>query len=735
MRPDALGLWWRDEPVVKQLKEPKPKRTPPEPVWLRPDYLPGLEEAMRFDVHVMSDAELWQARVNNEKLLFDVESYWNYFLVTFRSFHTGSIVYFEMGADGSIPREKLNWILNNFTLVGFNSENYDLPMLALAVAGKSCAQIKAATNKIIKEEWRPYEVLKSYKVKQLKEVDHIDLIEVAPLQASLKIYGGRLHVPKMQDLPFEPETILSPEQMAIVRWYNINDLTQTGFLYHALQEQIALRESMSIRYGIDLRSHSDAQVAEAVISHELTKINHSRPQKPVIHPGTSYYYRVPHFIQYETNLMNSALDIVRSAKFIVEEHGGVGLPKEIAKLQLQIGDNRYTMGIGGLHSTETKVSLLSGPDMLIVDRDVTSYYPRIILNQQLYPSHLGPAFLRVYKPLVDQRVAAKEAGNKVEADSLKIVVNGSFGKLGSKYSILYSPDLLIQVTITGQLALLMLIEMLELRGIRVISANTDGVVIACPKARHAELNYYIKEWERRTNFETEETQYLAYYGRDVNNYIAVKKKQDKETKQWLDKPDGVKAKGAYSNPWNDPKQALFRLHKNPVTTVCIEAVEALLTKNVPVADTIRNCKDIRKFISVRKVKGGAVKVWEKKPPPEHNTKEELVTLAGFRPFEGDTWLHKDDADTAAMSLADAYKLSLDMLAVPTMTEYLGVGIRWYYAVNQTGEMVYASSGNKVPRSDGAKPLLVLPDQFPEDVDFDWYEKEAGSILQDIAYST
>jgi hypothetical protein len=104
-------------------------------------------------------------------------------------------------------------------------------------------------------------------------------------------------------------------------------------------------------------------------------------------------------------------------------------------------------------------------------------------------------------------------------------------------------------------------------------------------------------------------------------------------------------------------------------------VEALLTKNVPVADTIRSCKDIRKFISVRKVKGGAVK----------------------------------------------------------NGEYLGVAIRWYYATEQTGEMVYASSGNKVPRSDGAKALLELPEQFPEDVDFDWYESEANSILRDIAY--
>ncbi|KKS65278.1 MAG: hypothetical protein UV34_C0020G0001, partial [Parcubacteria group bacterium GW2011_GWB1_42_6] len=42
---------------------------------------------------------------------------------------------------------------------------------------------------------------------------------------------------------------------------------------------------------------------------------------------------------------------------------------------------------------------------------------------------------------------------------------------------------MIQVTITGQLALLMLIERLELCGVPVISANTDGLVVECPRDR------------------------------------------------------------------------------------------------------------------------------------------------------------------------------------------------------------------------------------------------------------
>lgn len=679
MRADALGLWWRDEPPVKVTKEVV-KRTPPEPVWLRPDYLPGLEDALRFNVHVMSDADIAEARLRRDKLLFDVEAYWNYFLISFASFTTGSIVYFEMAPGHELTpydRQKLEWIMRNFTIVGFNSWGYDLPMAAMAISGCTCEQIKTATNRIILEEWRPTDVLKQFKVRPLKNIDHIDLIEVAPLQASLKIYGGRLHAPRMQDLPFHPETHLSPNQMAIVRWYNVNDLVQTGFLLESLREQIELRETLGQEYDVDLRSKSDAQIAEAVIGHELWRLDGSRPQKPTIDPGTVYRYKVPRFLSYQSPLMNWALDVVRNAKFIVEHHGSVGMPPEIGNLHLKIGNNTYRMGIGGLHSSETTSAHIADANTIIVDRDVTSYYPQIILNQQLYPQHLGPQFLRVYERIVQRRVAAKAAGLKVMADSLKITVNGSFGKLGSKWSILYSPDLLIQVTITGQLALLMLIERLEIRGIEVISANTDGVVIKCPKERQQELELVIDGWEVDTGFTTEETRYLAYYARDVNNYIAVKSKQDKQTKQWLNQPDGVKSKGAYNNPWNDPKMGIFRLHKNPMTTVCLDAVEMLLTKNVAIADTIRACKDVKKFVCVRKVKGGAVK----------------------------------------------------------NGEYLGASIRWYYALNQEGEMVYAKSGNKVPRSDGAKPLMQLPPQLPDDVDYEWYIQEAQSILQDIGYLT
>lgn len=730
-RADREGFFWNDIPPPKPEKAEKAKRTPPAPTWLDPSYLPGLDEARRFPVHVMNDSELARACAAREELVADVECYANYFLVVFTSMKTGHVYVLDMIyglTELNIPM--LVWILQSFTTTGFNSNSYDLTMLYLAAAGKNCQQLKTCSDKIILEEMQGRDVLREQKVKAIK-CDHIDLIEVAPLRASLKTYAGRLHAPKMQDLPFHPNTILSHDQITITRWYCVNDTANTAFLRECLREHIDLRYTLSKEYDVDLRSKSDAQIAEAVIGAELTRILGQRPQRPTIPIGTSYRYKVPHFIKYKSPLMQWALNIVANANFVVDETGSVGMPEEIKALKLDINGSVYRMGIGGLHSSESTVAHFTDAQNILIDKDVTSYYPYIILNQGLAPSHLGPAFLRVYRTIVERRVKAKNDGNKVVADSLKIVINGSFGKLGSKWSILYAPDLLIQTTITGQLSLLMFIEMLELRGIHVVSANTDGIVIKCPRNMLHVLEEVTKEWEAATSFNTEETRYMALFSRDVNNYIAIKQKQDKVTKAWIEQPDGTKNKGAYANPWASKKNPAERLHKNPTATICVEAVEKYLIDHIPVEQTIRVANDITKFVSVRTVKGGAVKVWDRLPPPPHATEEELIRMAGFTEITKDAWVKEGQSHSSARYTRDAYKIAVDELSPPPATEYVGKTVRWYYSSNAPGELVYAGSGNRVPRSEGAQPLMVLPDQFPADVDHEWYETEAYRILKDI----
>ncbi|QXN72437.1 DNA polymerase [Rhodobacter phage RcThunderbird] len=636
-------------------------------------------------VEYMTDAELAETPTGSV-FVYDIECYRNFFYIAFKCIKTNKVVDFEISPDCNMNRDKLRFMLWRYCFVGFNSKKYDIYMLLRALNDPFVTneQLKDMSDDIIKNELFGFAVEKKYKI-DVPNVNHIDLIEVAPLSASLKTYGGRLHCERMQDLPFPEWQLLTQEEAQFVKNYCANDLDVTALMLFELREQLSLRDEMSKEYNIDLRSKSDAQVAEAVIGKEIAKLAGAYPRKPTIHADSMFRYHVPDYVKFKTPELQAAVEAIGAAYFKLGATGeplwpdGLGVQernksgKLVWTIKIKIGDTTYKMGMGGLHSQEKSVCHIATPDVIISDHDVESYYPRIILNQGLYPSHLGPAFLQVYETLVNRRVAAKRSGDKITADSLKITINGSFGKLGSKYSILYAPDLLLQTTISGQLTLLMFIEKFEMNGIPVISANTDGIVVKARKDQIALRDALIKEFEAETRFVTEETRYLAVYSRDINNYIAVKQKQEKETKAWLNEPDGCKFKGAYSNPWADPKSAIFRFHKNPEVTICIEAAAAYLTKGTPIEETITNDRDIRKFVKVRNVKGGG---------------------------------QKDGV-------------------------YLGKVVRWYYAEGDMTAIHYVGSGNKVPTSEGGSPIMDIPKNFPNDVNFNWYIKETAKILTEI----
>jgi hypothetical protein len=543
-------------------------------------------------------------------------------------------------------------MLKKYTTIGFNSNHYDLPLLGIALSENStCEMIKEASDKIIIGNLKWWDIEREYRVGR-PVCDHIDLIEVAPGIAGLKIYGGRLHCQKMQDLPIDPSASIAEADRTTIRTYCGNDLEVTEALYRKLEPAIALRIKMGREYGLDLRSKSDAQIAEAVITQSVSLKLKTKLDRPRIPSGTTYHYAPPPWMSFHHAELRQLLADVLTAEFTIKSNGQVKEPAVLDKRTVRLGNSVYRLGIGGLHSSEEHIAHIADDEHVLIDRDVESYYPNIILRLGLAPEQMGTAFLDVYADILARRLDAKYRGDKVTNDALKICVNGSYGKLGSMWSALYSPNLMIQVTVTGQLALLMLIESLEQVGIPVVSANTDGVVIHCPKAMVGECDYLVWEWEQVTGFKTEETRYRALYSESVNSYIALKEK------------GGAKLKGPY---------AQGGLAKNPVNQICVDAVLAWLDNGTPLMSTIRECRDITKFITVRKVAGGA---------------------------------EKDG-------------------------QYLGRAVRWYQVIHCPGPITYKTNGNAVSKSEGGRPLMELPATFPNDVDYVWYEREAMTILQRI----
>ena len=636
----------------------------------------------------------------------DTETWSNYFLIMFRKLSTGEVIYFDKFEDGTLNRQNILHILNKYTIITFNGLKYDQVMIEAACQGFSTKALKKISDFLIVGKDgkgnQPWQARKRFGVGAL-QIDQIDLIEVAPLKASLNIYAGRIHSPFLEDLTFPPEYIVKEKDLPRIRKYCGKDNFNTELLFKQLEGEIELRIKMSKEYGIDLRSKSDAQIAEAVIKHEIREKTGSEPKRPKIKEGTEFLYKAPDNLEFETPVLQNLFKRFTSNPIVIDSSGYTSLDFEYEQNKTKniddfyefikqakkptkerwnkaiksegeagslikwlkflrkkqhkfvIGSTKYTAGIGGLHSCEKSIRHVGNENIILRDYDVASFYPRIILNNKLTPEHIGETFLHVYDALVEQRLKDKKIG---QGDKLKIVINGSFGKLGSKWSCLYAPDLMAQVTITGQLSLLMLIERLELARIPIVSANTDGIVVKMKKDQEELCNSIVEDWEFDTEYKMESTDYASLNSRDVNCYIGVKK-------------DGVKGKGAYA----DQRDHHYKLRSNPGNDICSEAVRTFLQHDIPVEETINACDDITKFLTLRTVNGSAVK-------------DGVI---------------------------------------------IGKAIRWYYGSKEMDAIFYNTNGNTVPKSQGGVPLMDLPKTFPTDVDFPWYINEAKRILKDIGY--
>jgi hypothetical protein len=627
--------------------------------------------------------------VSKPEAVIDTECYRNYWLCmleTGEDLEIWNSAYYSRTVPVSETqwRNELHALLQRYCLITFNGINYDMPLITMALEGASTDALKNASDAIIVQG------LKHWEIARVPDwIDHIDLFDVAPGQGSLKAYAAKMHSKRLQDMPIEPHAIIGlAERHALREYCWLGDLPATRDLFNTFPAQLELRREMSREYGIDLRSKSDAQIAEAVMKALLP----FKVQRPGVAYGSKFFYRPPEWLTFRSL---DVLALLARCPFTIGDTGSPVMSAELENTIIRIGSGAYQMGSGGLHSTESCVTHVASDQYVISDHDVASYYPSLIIRTGIFPQQIGPIFLQIYEDWFTRRITAKHAGNKKTANSLKTLLNGTFGKLGSPWSIFYAPSEMIQVTITGQLALLMLIERLHAVGIEVLQANTDGIVLKTHRAQLAVRDAVIKLWERQTGLVTEEAKYRLLASRDVNSYVAIK--EDGE----------AKCKGAYAAPEPGPSG-----WPNPTGQVSVDAAVAYLRDATPVAETVRACRDVRQFVHVKKVTGGGSFC-------PAGTLQKRTTQKAMREVCGD--LSKED-------LFPAYEYA--MACEEARRQYLGKVVRWYYA--KTGPTcIVTPKGGLVSRTEGCRPLMQLDGDMPDDVDYDWYIREAESMLKDM----
>lgn len=583
--------------------------------------------------------------------VFDVETLPNRTLFCAMNVDTGERFDLWRHAEGAPAQLRTFLLQQDATFVGFNNREFDNVIVAAFCSSRTELEMKRIADDLIVNRLAPWRATTKYMLPEVK-FDWIDLIEVAPSFVGLKAYGARMHMPKLQDMPIGHDEYITAEQEPVLLEYCRNDLATTAELLRRLESELLLRVEMSRRYGVDMRSKSDSQMAEQAY---ITSMGLQRKDNEV---PEQIGYRKPEFLSFTTPHLQELLERVSAHTFQMNKATGhVVLPDFLGSETVRFNAGEYQLGVGGIHSVHDRQVCHVAGDDIICDLDAASFYPSIILECGFAPSGLGQKFVDEYRKIYERRLEAKRTGDKVTDATLKISLNGTFGKLASRYSVLYAPDLMLAVTLTGQFTLLMLIERLEAVGVTTLSANTDGLALRYSRSLQGEVQRVVDEFSRLSKFVFEFTPYRVLAMKDVNNYIAVK-------------PDrSLKVKGIY---------APLSLKKNPTAQVAADAVGQWLAHGRSLQETIRNAP-FQDFISARNVTGGGQQFGQK----------------------------------------------------------LGRVVRWYQSNADALEPIYyTKNNNKVPKTDGARACMDVGDwaTHPQDLDYDWYLREAIKIAVAVGCS-
>lgn len=370
--------------------------------------------------------------------------------------------------------------------------------------------------------------------------------------------------------------------------YCINDVgsTKALFLNENMKKQINLRAKLSREYGLNLYSASEPGISKEMFIHFLSK--KLRTEKKFLKDlRTKRDYvaineLILPYIKFETPQFTNMLSWFK--KLVIEI---TDTKIEGPKHTMLYKGVKTIYALGGIHGC-TKSGIYESSDThAIVTADVTSFYPNLAIRNRWSPEHIPKAeFCELYEWFFEER---KKYSKKDPLNYLfKIILNSTYGLSKNRHSFLYDPELTFRITVNGQLLLSMLYEMISIAipDAVPIMQNTDGLEFKIRRESIPIFENICKEWELMTNLQLETDTYSKMIIRDVNNYIAVYSKEDKEPK----------CKGAFE--WEN-----LPLHKNKSFLVVTKAIYAYFIKGIKPDDYLETNNNIFDYCAGVKIKG------------------------------------------------------------------------------------------------------------------------------------
>ena len=525
--------------------------------------------------------------------VYDIEIFPNCFSLTIKNTETKEFQFFELSDRKNNLVDLVPLFLDKrYIFCGYNNIHYDNPIVNFIIEYKET--IKKSTRldieynlfqlsqTIIKgdlEKWKKWKYANNFET-----LDLLTMLFSQKLRVGLKEMQVTMKYSNVQEYDGNFEAPIPEEDIPKMIQYNINDVNSTEELLYRCENDIKLRLNIEEEYGIKALNKDGVNLGMEILKTKYLEKTHKtwNDIKDLRSPCNKIALNeiILPFIKFDNPILK---DLLNEMKQQVVSPDRKGYNKHFLMDNLE-----YSVGVGGIHSVNKPSIFIAKEDEVISDVDVASLYPSLIIEYGFYPPHLGKEFLEVYKGIKDERIEAKHNGNKLKNLTLKLSINGLSGNLQSEFSWCYSPKTVMRIRINGQLLLLMLAEKLISIGCRIIQANTDGLFVLRKKKDEQKFKDICKWWENLTKLELEEDRFERFYQFAINDYLGILEGY-KDSKN----PKLLKKKGLFIDS--------VTLGKGMQPMIIPKAINANLADNIPVEETIRNCKDINEFITYQKV--------------------------------------------------------------------------------------------------------------------------------------
>lgn len=538
--------------------------------------------------------------------VYDIEVFQNIFHCSVKNTETNDIYKFEISERKNQLRELvkffkqvdkyITWgdyyttninIPANVIFCGYNNLHYDNPIINYIIEYEDklmqyniptiCSSIFNLSKTITTSSEDNIDAWKHWKYQiWFDTFDILTMLYSNKLRVGLKEIQVTMQYPNVQEFVCDWTKPLPLEDFDSMIDYNINDIESTSELLNRCKKDVDLRIAIEDEYGVRVLSKDGVNIGMKILTQKYLEktgltwwdIKDLRspmsviPLKDVILP----------FIKYDSPILQKVLEDMKNQ---IVSPGRKGYENKFVFNNL-----RYSVGVGGIHSVNSPEIIIPRDDEMLIDIDVASLYPSMLIEYEFYPKHLGKEFLEVYKQIKDERIEAKHNGDKVKNETLKLALNGLSGNLQNEHNFCYSPFAVMQIRINGQLLLLMLAEKLTQIGCRIVQANTDGLFVLLKKDVYFKVNSICREWEQLTKLTLEEDRFKAMYQYAINDYFAITE------------DNKVKEKGMFITT--------VKLGKGLTPKIIPKAVISFFKDGIPVEDTIKNCTDIRDFLMSEK---------------------------------------------------------------------------------------------------------------------------------------